>query len=269
MSISFNNIGNLGRLSNQMFQYASLKGIARNRGFDFYMPPPFYFGSVDLNVRKSDANIYTVFNLQEKNKIGVTEYKLCPEATFNFDEDLFNNCSDEVDLFGYYQTDKYFSHIEDELREDFRFSDALVSQCRTFYEGSLGGQEAVAIHIRRGDYVHNPNHPLQPNEYYLKALSEFPSDLPVIVFSDDHEWCKNNPIFEDDRFYISENNATDFDLCLMSMCSFHIISNSSYGWWGSWLAQSKKTVAPSNWFGGELKGTKDPTDIYREGWVII
>ena len=37
--ISFNNIGNLGRLANQMFQYASLKGIARNRGYDYSIPP--------------------------------------------------------------------------------------------------------------------------------------------------------------------------------------------------------------------------------------
>ena len=33
--LTFNNLGNLGRLANQMFQYASLKGIARNRGFEF------------------------------------------------------------------------------------------------------------------------------------------------------------------------------------------------------------------------------------------
>ena len=37
--ITFNSLGNLGRLANQMFQYASLKGIARNRGFDFVIPP--------------------------------------------------------------------------------------------------------------------------------------------------------------------------------------------------------------------------------------
>ncbi len=45
--ISFNNIGNLGRLANQMFQYASLKGIASNRGFDFCIPPEEVFGRND------------------------------------------------------------------------------------------------------------------------------------------------------------------------------------------------------------------------------
>ena len=45
MMITFNNLGNLGRLANQMFQYASLKGIARNRGFEFMIPPASAFGN--------------------------------------------------------------------------------------------------------------------------------------------------------------------------------------------------------------------------------
>ena len=48
--ISFNNIGNLGRLANQMFQYASLKGIARKHGYDFTIPPKEVFGQHDLLV---------------------------------------------------------------------------------------------------------------------------------------------------------------------------------------------------------------------------
>ena len=40
--IGFNGIGRMGRLANQMFQYASLKGIARNTGVDFCIP---YYGN--------------------------------------------------------------------------------------------------------------------------------------------------------------------------------------------------------------------------------
>ena len=36
--LAFNHLGQLGRLGNQMFQYASLRGIARNRGIDFCVP---------------------------------------------------------------------------------------------------------------------------------------------------------------------------------------------------------------------------------------
>ena len=48
MMITFNNLGNLGRLANQMFQYASLKGIARNRGYEFTIPPEDVFGQVRM-----------------------------------------------------------------------------------------------------------------------------------------------------------------------------------------------------------------------------
>ena len=64
--LSFNHLGNLGRLANQMFQYASLKGIARNRGFDFCIPPKNVFGQQDPMVRL-DLNLYDVFDIENKN----------------------------------------------------------------------------------------------------------------------------------------------------------------------------------------------------------
>jgi hypothetical protein len=36
--IGFNHIGTIGRFGNQMFQYAALKGIAANRGFEYTIP---------------------------------------------------------------------------------------------------------------------------------------------------------------------------------------------------------------------------------------
>ena len=123
--ISFNNLGNLGRLANQMFQYASLKGIAKHRGYDFYIPPRNVFGQKDTNVRNSDVIIYDVFDLEKNNNIGLLRNTTLMERTHTFDEELFVNCPDNVDLFGYYQTEKYFRHIEKEIREDFKFNSSL------------------------------------------------------------------------------------------------------------------------------------------------
>ena len=36
--LGFNALGRMGRLGNQMFQYAALKGIARNIGADVIIP---------------------------------------------------------------------------------------------------------------------------------------------------------------------------------------------------------------------------------------
>lgn len=38
MTIGMNNLGKNGRLGNQMFQYASLVGIAKQCGYDFRIP---------------------------------------------------------------------------------------------------------------------------------------------------------------------------------------------------------------------------------------
>ena len=262
--ISFNNIGNLGRLANQMFQYASLKGIAKNRGYDYAIPPREVFGRVDANVRNSDGILYDVFELESVNTVDFIQQKqMISEGSFEFNENLFNNCPDNVDLHGYFQSEKYFQHIEDEIREDFKFKKDLLDMCSEFIS-----EDMISLHIRRGDYVVNPNHPTQSIEYYEEALSKLP-DISVVVFSDDADWCKQQDLFEGDRFMIAEGNSTDCDLCLMSLCKYHIIANSSFSWWGSYLAKSKKTIAPSKWFGGDLEKTKNTKDIYRENWVIV
>ena len=55
--LSINRLGNLGRLANQMFQYASIKGIASNRGYSFSIPPKDAFGAHDELVSQSDVTI--------------------------------------------------------------------------------------------------------------------------------------------------------------------------------------------------------------------
>ena len=248
--ISFNNLGNLGRLANQMFQYASIKGIARNRGYEFYIPPRSVFGKRDPLVQQSDTIIYDVFDLESNNNLGLLPNQVLMERVHTFDEELFINCPDNADLFGYYQTEKYFKHIEDEIRKDFTFKEELQELCDSFIKDNFVYRDVISLHIRRGDYTVNPNHPTQDIEYYRQALNQMP-DLPVIVFSDDPEWCNQQEFFSSDRFAISEGNATDADLCLMSLCKYHIIANSSFSWWGAWLAKSEKVIAPKNWFGGE------------------
>lgn len=258
--ISFNHLGNLGRLGNQMFQYASLKGIAIKNNLEYIIPPKDIFGQYDINVKKSDVNIFDCFNL--KCKTGISKNPRKVESTFGFDKNLFNMCPDNIDLVGYFQTEKYFIHIEKKIKKEFTFKIDLLNLCKSFIK-----DDTISLHIRRGDYLTNPNHPPQPMSYYKKALSILPN-LPVIVFSDDYEWCKKQELFDSDRFIIAEGNSTDCDLCLMTLCTHHIIANSSYSWWGAWLADSKQVIAPKKWFDGECVN-KDTKDLYSNGWKVL
>ena len=121
------------------------------------------------------------------------------------------------------------------------------------------------LHIRRGDYVGNQNHPLQTTEYYETGLKFFDNDIPVMVFSDDIEWCKKQTIFSGDRFIFSEDNDAGTDLMLQSLCKYHIIANSSFSWWGSWLAKSKKVIAPKKWLGRDVY----LKDLYCKDWIVL
>ena len=264
--ISFNRLGNLGRLGNQMFQYAAIKGIAAHHGHKFCIPPKKQFGTEDKKVLEDINNtIYDIFEL------GEFEQKLLPnsmvmESTHAFDRNLYANCPDNVDLLGYYQTHKYFEKIEDEIRKDFTFKKDIREVCEQFLEDG----NCISLHIRRGDYLkppHNKHHGVQTLEYYQKALDWFPEHLPVIIFSDDTDWCKEQTLFESDRFMVSEGNETSVDLCLMSMCHYHIIANSSMSWWGSWLANSRRTVAPKNWF--NVDQNMDTSDKYLDKWIKV
>ena len=265
--ISFNNIGNLGRLANQMFQYASLKGIAKNRGYQFSIPPENVFGQNDPLVKNDNLNIYNVFGIDKTNNIQIVQNPMLQERMHEFDEELFRSCPDNVDLFGYFQSPKYFNHISDEIKSDFTFTEEVDALCSEMFD-SIEGDKVIALHIRRTDYTKNPNHPLQPMEYYENALKHFDKNDRILVFSDDPKWCQEQELFADDIIMISEGNDADIDLCLMSKCNYHIIANSSFSWWGAWLGDSEKVIAPSNWFADSCAG-KSVKDMEFSDWTWL
>ena len=262
--LAFNHIGQLGRLGNQMFQYASLRGIAARRGYDFGIPPS------DFKNEWTSHQLFEVFNLDSLPKeniryLDMGQAPVVQEKYFHFDQMLFDQCPNDVSLLGYFQSEKYFKHIENSIRDDFKFRSHIQDPCNEMMEDF---KEVLSLHVRRTDYLTNSaNHFNLELDYYEKALESF-DDCQVIVFSDDPEWCKEQKLFSDDRFLISESGDNKIDLCLMSMCTQHIIANSSFSWWGAWLANSKKVIAPSQWFGPN-NADKNTKDLIPESWNII
>ena len=261
MSIGFNQLGKLGRLGNQMFQYASLRGIASHRGFDFQIPPS------NFKDEWKDHQLLNAFKMKKNINISKCNGHYIKESHFHFDKNLFDHMPDGHNLLGYFQTSKYFEHIEEEIRKDFLFKRPIYKSCNKLIN-SL--DDPIALHVRRGDYLQNfENHPPCPKEYYDNALSKFDKSRTVIIFSDDPEWCKSE--FLDDRFIISEEKDNLKDLCTMSLCTDFIIANSSFSWWGSWLSQnlSKKIIAPKRWFGTGYTAAHDTSDLYCDNWEVI
>jgi len=283
--LGFNNIGRMGRLGNQMFQYAALKGIAAHRGFDYTIP------SYDPNLQIDNYGLLEAFELTTNGNVAwLRNQNTVQERHYHFDEELFNTCPDGVNICGFFQSEKYFKHVEEDLRKDFVFRSEWLEPCKEFMS-EFEGQEVAFLHVRRGDpnladkrgfkwaYVNiQDQHPVQPLEYYEEALKRFPEDMPIIVFSDAIDWCKEQEFFAPDRFLFSEpEHVYDdgalvpyVDLCLMSLCDHAIIANSSMSWWGAWLIANpnKKVIAPKMWFGSAY-ADKDTKDLIPTEWERI
>ncbi len=279
MTIGYNRLGSNGRLGNQMFQYAGLRGIAAHKNYEWLIPEPTTYG--DSNYGLFDC--FQMSNVTDKN-FGYINANSIATGCFHFDQEFFDNCPDNVNLHDYFQTEKYFEHISDSIREDFTFKSEIVEAC---FEIISEAKNPIFIHIRRGDYVnHQHSHPLCPITYYEKSLRYFNDASDVFVFSDDTDWCKEQELFSDDRFLISDLNlrydqTSDtndgrikslipyYDLCLMSMCEGGIIANSSLSWWGAWLIKNPKQpiVAPNPWF-GEMYRHYDMSDLIPSRWII-
>ena len=246
--ITFLEIGKYGRLGNSMFQIAGTIGLAQKMGYDYAFPEWINYDSRDKFGYTEDANIQRWF----KNPLPrLEEYKF---NIYHINWGYHNiSVPDNVSLKGHMQSEKYFKHCSDLIRYYFEFK-PLPHDIK---------ENSIALHIRCGDYG-GDYHPICPEEYYRAALDLFPSDYTVYVFSDEPEVAKH--ILKGDYIYM-EGNHTMEDLYYMTKCDNHIIANSSYSWWGAWLAQGKRVVAPKRWFGHLARLVTD--DIYCIGWEII
>lgn len=265
--IGFNYLGKLGQLGNQMFQYAATKGIARYHNYQFCVPN--HNDAVKDNLGNIlRIELFDAFDLKPDEVAFLQTSSAYREDQFHFDQKLFEQCPDGVCLYGFFQSEKYFKHIEDDIREDFTFHSEIEE---AYQEIASILENPIALHIRRGDFlINSENHHNLSLNYYRTALDQFDSTRQVVVFSDDSDWCQEQEIFSDDRFLISSSNSSYVDLCIMSHCSDFIIANSTFSWWGAWLSKNKnKTVFyPSKWFGPN-NVDKSTKDLFPKEWRMI
>ena len=149
---------------------------------------------------------------------------------------------------------------------------------RTAVLGSeLSGAPAIAVHVRRGDYVNNRGaalfHGCCSIEYYAAAghwMRERLPTAPFCVFSDDPVWAREHLKFDGPVTWIeaSPPHSAHEDFFLLCCCAHFIIANSSFSWWPAWLQASPAglAVAPRRWFLGH---DVNPADRYPSGWHLI
>lgn len=191
------------------------------------------------------------------------------EKALGYDQS-FSDWGNNTYLHGYWQTEKYFTNIKDQLRKDFTFPSPSGQNAELCEQ--LQSEQSISLHVRRGDYLNFAAHSVCSQDYYQSAVKEVlktvSGDPRIYIFSDDPEWAAANLKFTVPTHVIDHNSgAADFeDMRLMSMCAHNIIANSSFSWWAAWLnAHSNKVVvAPKEWFGDPKLNNPDITpDSWR------
>jgi hypothetical protein len=191
-----------------------------------------------------------------------------------FKDGLLDSGKNGAYLHGYWQSEKYFEGIASIIKSDFTFSSPLVGVNKLMAD-KISQDVSVSIHVRRGDYVNNPNAVKVLGAcdltYYKSALKYFLEKYPkanIFAFSDDPDWVAKEIQPDFPSMVIVDSNQGEssyIDMQLMSMCNHHIISNSSFSWWGAWLNTfpHKEVVAPKKWFSDQRY---DSSHIHPLSW---
>lgn len=294
-------------LGNQMFQYAAGLALAHRRntvlkldvswfsegnaeanheryGLDCFVLDSHFATEQELawgrgiqrNVAESRfGRLITKFGLQRYAELLPTGGNWHIQKQFNFYPEFFDLPDGSV-IDGTFQSEKFFAPVAKVLKKHFGFRYAPSARVAEV-AAEISSCEAVAIHFRRGDLLSEKYKNTQSAlgvEYYRRAFREIERKLArprFFIFSDDLEFvrscgfCPPGSIFVD---CVEDWNAYD-TLRLMSLCQHFIIANSSFSWWGAWLAENpnKVVIRPEPWFANMPEN--DTRDLCPDEWVPI
>lgn len=195
------------------------------------------------------------------------------ELTSGYWPEIMEIDSEQIEYYGCWQSENYFSDVMDEVKKTFTFP-KITEEKNLKLLNEMQKYEAVSIHIRRGDFLKFPQYiNLGESNYYQSAIAymkEHVQNPLFIVFSDDLEWCKEHILKGEKCHYVDWNvgDKSFRDMQLMSMCKHNIIANSTFSWWGAWLNEYKNkiVVAPLKIY-SEKK--YDDSEYIPEGWIQL
>jgi hypothetical protein len=259
----------LGRTGNHLFQYAIGRVLARKHHVPLVLDGSWFNQAgweqvshfLNLPIQAKVVRRCSLGARILRKTTGLHYWELCrvpvlkePSDDQSFDPRFLMAPSDCM-LFGYFQTPRYFEDMADELRNEFR---GLLRQhvpLDVDRKRALNGQDTVAIHVRRKDYLDHSEFRVIAPEYYHRHMDFLRASLPTarfFVFSDDPYWCRNEFQSDDTEVIDSGDLGQNplYDLHLMSLASHHIIANSTYSWWAAWIGekQGQHVIMPDRWY---------------------
>lgn len=249
--ITFSRLGRYGQIGNQMFQIAGTIGVATKQNDNYAFPAWFnHDGVAKGNMDESESFMERHFD-SILPRIDAYSANRCQRVEVPWGYNPRFRCTNNADLIGHFQSEKWFKHCESIIRSTFKFRIKVKS-----YKG-------VAVHVRGGDYD-GLYHNRLTQKYYHEAMQ--------IMYERGH---RDFTVFSDDPdFALSVTGMNSIDvkdpiesMCMMSGYDSNIIANSSFSWWAAWLSGNIDIIAPSQWVG--KAAMLDTSDIIPDDWLKI
>ncbi len=279
-----------GGLGNQMFQYAFAKALEKETGekvlFDLSWFPrakKTVVGNTGMKangcaIRDYDLNRFPQIRIKEaypeqiqyyysKSKLPRFLGKLLKQRRFPYqlaetdifaDDGTFKRYDGDRLYVGHFPGEKFFKVAAEDVRRDFAFPPLKDLSLSALQARIQACENAVCIHIRRGDYV-NLGWELKM-DYYQKAIrymAEHVDNPTFFIFSDaTPEWIQENLTLEHPFEIVGNKNDMFDDLQLMVSCKHMIVANSTFSWWAAYLSDSPEQIvtAPIPWTPNRKQG---------------
>jgi hypothetical protein len=271
-------------LGNQLFIYAATKSIALDQGWDYrYRVLKAWtvatdhdtidiFGHEWLSHFEKPFQIDTAERITEIPKEIVHEWHWSRLPDTSYNSGVYQT-PDNVRLTGHFLCPRYFEHRRTEVLQWFRFRDEYLKRAVATREKLLrqtGGEHLVCVHLRLkelrlyGLELHR--------SYWRRAIQQLRAcfrgrKLCFVVLSDDLP--KAMRMLGSEKDLLPHRGSMLDDLCLMTLCDSHIISNSTFAWWGAWLSNPRTglVMRPANYPLDLWRCA--PQDSYPADWIPV
>lgn len=270
-------------LGNQLFQYAFGYAYAKKKGCELLLDP-FFWGTSLRKYQLEEFNIDCPKRLVSKTwdfilgfgprngrKFKAWYRALKIKRFYNIEYEKMQMSYDasllklEKDTFfqGFWQTPLYFDEYYEDIKRQFTYKGELSLRAQQ-YEINMKEGISVSLHIRRTDYNREVNNVCLNETYYERAINKMKRNLgefKLYIFTDDKEYVKET--FHLYEYTIVEGVTDVEEFQLMQKCKHHIVANSTFSWWGAYLAEEKGGIvyAPiaDIW----------TSDFYPKEWKLI
>ena len=266
----------MGGLGNQLFQIFATISYAMKH------IKPFRFLYKDfLGSRNTYWNTF-LFSLKAFTSLNMPKTILIKEPAFNYNEIIDPPDGENVKLYGYFQSYKYFEKTYKTICKLIKLEQQKEFVRKKY---SHNYDNLVSMHFRLGDYKKLQDfHPVMTVEYYKQSIKYILNEsektlLKILYFceKEDNEIVQNTiqqlqNVYPDCKFVKADESATDYEqILMMSLCKNNIIANSTFSWWAAYFnsREDKIVCYPEIWFGPRLKDINNTHDLFPETWIKI